>query len=76
MTRLNVGIDVSQDTLDVAFWEQDESVFQGEFPNNKGGFCTIAQKIESKCQETEATSVIITKLGSFPADTGEGPARS
>jgi transposase len=60
MTRLNVGVDVSQDTLDVAFWEQDESVFQGKYPNNTEGFDIIAQKIESKCQETEATSVLIT----------------
>jgi len=59
MERLVVGIDVSKDTLDVAFWEHDEPVFQGKFPNNKDGFQTIAQKIEAKCQETNATSILV-----------------
>jgi transposase len=57
--RLNVGVDVSKDSLDVAYWETDESVFQGKFPNTKKGFQTIAQKIEAKCQETNTTSVFI-----------------
>ena len=59
MERLIVGIDVSQNTLDVAFWEYDEAVFQGKFPNNKDGFQTIAEKIKSKCQETNATSILV-----------------
>ena len=59
MERLIVGIDVSQNTLDVAFWEYDEAVFQGKFPNNKDGFQTIAEKIESKCHETNATSILV-----------------
>ena len=59
MTRLNVGIDVSKDTLDVAFWEQDEAVFQGKFPNDPKGFTTIAEKIKRKCEEADTTSVLI-----------------
>lgn len=57
MKRLNVGIDVSKDTLDMAFWEQDESVFQGQFPNTKEGFQTIARKIEARRQHINATIV-------------------
>ena len=59
MTKLNVGVDVSKNSLDVAFWEQDEAVFQGKYPNDKKGFTTIAQKIQSKCEETGTTSVLI-----------------
>jgi transposase len=57
--KLNVGVDVSKDSLDVAYWETGKSVFQGKFPNTKKGFQTIAQKIEAKCQETNATSVLV-----------------
>jgi len=59
MKRLNVGIDVSKDTLDVAFWEQDKAVFQGKFPNDQKGFRTIAQSIKRKCKETDATSILV-----------------
>ena len=61
MAKLNVGIDVSKDSLDVAYWdyEQNEAVFMGKFSNDKKGFNTIAQKIKSKCEETNATSVCI-----------------
>ena len=59
MQRLIIGIDVSKDTLDVAFWENDEAIFQGKFPNNEDGFLTIAQKIEAKCQETNTTSILV-----------------
>lgn len=61
MIRLNVGIDVSEKTLDVAFWdpEQDKAVFQGKFPNTEQGFRTIAQKIQQRCMEVNATSVLV-----------------
>ena len=61
MTRLNVGIDVSANSLDVAYWEQEqgEAVFQGKFPNTSKGFQTIAQKIKRRCEETDTTSVLI-----------------
>ena len=59
MKILNVGVDVSQHTLDVAFWEESKPVFQGKYPNNHKGFQTIAQKIEAKCQETDTTSVFV-----------------
>jgi transposase len=59
MKRLNVGIDVSKDTLDVAYWEhsQNESVYQGKFPNTQQGFHDIMQKVEHICQETNHTTV-------------------
>jgi transposase len=61
MTRLNVGVDVSKDSLDVAYWEQeqDKAVFQDEFPNNQKGFRIIERNIERKCKEIDATSVLI-----------------
>ena len=59
MTRLNVGVDVSKNSLDVAFWEQDKAVFQGKYPNDKKGFTNIAQKIQSKCEETDTTNVLV-----------------
>lgn len=59
MERLNVGIDVSKDTLDVAYWDQDEPVFLGQFPNTKEGFQAIVKEIEVKCQEINATSVLV-----------------
>ncbi len=55
--RLNVGIDVSKASLDVAYWKQDKAVFQGKYPNSKKGFRIIAQNIKLKCQETGATTV-------------------
>ena len=71
--KLNVGVDVSKDSLDVAFWDEDRdrAIFQGKFANDKKGFQTIAQKIENRCREigdisdnisgdtTETTSIII-----------------
>jgi transposase len=59
MQRLVIGIDVSKNTLDMAFWEYDESVFQGKFPNSKEEFHVIAQKIKARSRETNATSVFI-----------------
>lgn len=61
MTRLNVGIDVSEKTLDVAYWDysQDKAVFQGKFPNTNEGFNAIARNIQLKCEEIDATSVFI-----------------
>ena len=56
--KLNVGVDVSKDSLDVAFWdeERDEAVYQGKFTNDKKGFQTIAQKIEHRRIEIGDTS--------------------
>ena len=58
MTRLNVGIDVSKDSLDVAFWDadRDAAVFQGKFTNDQKGFQTITQKIEHRRREIADTS--------------------
>jgi len=51
--KLNVGVDVSKDSLDVAFWdeERDKAVYQGKFTNDKNGFQTIAQKMEHRRRE-------------------------
>ena len=57
--RLNVGIDVSKDSLDMAFWEQDEAVYKGKFPNTRKGFNAITRKIQRKCKETDTSHVAI-----------------
>jgi len=61
--KLNVGVDVSKDSLDVAFWDEDrdEAVFLGKFTNDKKGFQTIAQKIEHRRGE----------IGDISGDTAE-----
>jgi len=50
--RLNIGIDVSKKTLDVAYWDEDrdKAVYQGKFSNTQKGFDTITQKIERLCE--------------------------
>ena len=52
MKRLSVGVDVSEKTLDVAYWDQDEdeSVLVGKFPNTSEGFQAIERKIEEPPQ--------------------------
>lgn len=59
MTRLSVGIDVSEKSLDVAYWDQkqDEAIFIGKFPNTPNGFQAIERKIEKKRQKVDATIV-------------------
>lgn len=61
MKRLNVGIDVSEKTLDVAYWDygRDKAVFQGKFPNTNEGFSDITRSIELECKGTNATSVFV-----------------
>jgi transposase len=48
MTKLNFGVDVSEKTLDLAYWDQSKQkpIFQDKFPNTKQGFQTIASRIE------------------------------
>ena len=47
MTKLNFGVDVSEKTLDLAYWDQSKQkpIFQDKFPNTKQGFQTIASRI-------------------------------
>lgn len=59
MQRLIIGTDVSKETLDMAFWEQDEAVFQGKFSNTHEEFPNIAQMIKDKCKETNINRVFI-----------------
>lgn len=61
MKRLNIGIDVSKDTLDMAYWEHNQSkaVYKGKFPNAQKGFHDIVKVVENICQETESTTVLV-----------------
>lgn len=60
--ELNVGVDVSKDSLDVAFWDadRDAAVFQGKFANDQKGFQTITQKIEHRRREIEGASETVS----------------
>jgi transposase len=59
MERLSVGVDVSEKTLDVAYWDedQDKAVFIGKFPSTPDGFQNIKREIEKQRQKTNATIV-------------------
>jgi transposase len=59
MKRLSVGVDVSEKTLDVAYWDQDENepVFVGTFTNNCKGFQSIQRKIEERSMNIDATVI-------------------
>lgn len=61
MNRLNVGIDVSKDTLDMAYWEhnQNEPVYQDKFPNTQQGFHDILQKVKDICEETNINDATV-----------------
>ena len=43
-----IGIDVSKNDLDVAFWQNDKVFLLGKYPNNQNGFQTIYKDVESK----------------------------
>ena len=59
MKKLSVGVDVSEKTLDVAYWDQDkdEPVFVGKFANNHKGFQAIQRKIEERSKNIDATVI-------------------
>ena len=59
MKRLNVGVDVSEKTLAVAYWDQDEDkpVFVGTLTNNPEGFQAIQRKIEERSKNIDATVI-------------------
>ncbi len=59
MKRLNVGIDVSEKTLAVAYWDQDDDgpVFVGTLTNTPKGFQAIQQKIEERSKNIDATVI-------------------
>ena len=57
--RLSVGVDVSEKTLAVAYWDQDanEPVFIGTFANNPKGFQAIQREIEERSKSIDATVI-------------------
>jgi transposase len=59
MKRLSIGIDVSEKTLDVAYWDQDENkpVFVGALTNNRKGFQAIQRKIEERSKNIDAAMI-------------------
>ena len=59
MNKLIIGIDVSKNDLDVAFWQNDKSFFLGKYPNNQNGFQTIYQDVEAKKQKINADTVLV-----------------
>jgi len=59
MNKMIIGIDVSKNDLDVAFWQNDKSFFLGKYPNNQNGFQTIYQDVETKRQKYNADTVLV-----------------
>ncbi len=59
MKKLSLGVDVSEKTLDVAYWDQDknEPVLVGAFTNNPKGFQTIQRKIEERRKDIDAAII-------------------
>ena len=62
MNKLIIGIDVSKNDLDVAFWQNDKSFFLGKYPNNQNGFQTIYQDVEAKKQKINADTVLVVMV--------------
>ncbi len=57
MEKLCVGVDVSEKELTVAYWNQDEPVLIGTYPNTDDGFCAIGKKIEELLNATQGDFV-------------------
>lgn len=62
MKRLCIGVDVSEKTLDVAYWDdqKQEAVFMGKYPNTHTGFQRIKGKVEKRKRATEAELAHVT----------------
>ena len=41
MNKMIIGIDVSKNNLNVAFWQNNKAFFLGKYTNNQNGFQTI-----------------------------------
>ncbi len=72
MKKLSVGVDVSEKTLDVAYWDQDKDkpVFVGKLTNNPRGFQAIQRKMEELSKNIDA---IVIHLVMEPSGGYEQP---
>lgn len=59
MNKLFIGIDVSKNDLDVAYWQNDKTFFLGKYPNNQNGFQSICQDVEARRQKANADKVFV-----------------
>lgn len=59
MNKMIIGIDVSKNDLDIAFWQNEKAFFLGKYLNNHNGFQTIYQDVESKRQKYNADTVLV-----------------
>lgn len=57
--KLTVGVDVSKHTLDVAFWQDEKSIFLGKFPNNYDGFHDIVQQIQKQILDGKRSVFVV-----------------
>jgi hypothetical protein len=55
MNKLFIGIDVSKNDLDVAYYQDGKTFFLGKYPNNQNGFQSIYQDIEAKSKNPMLT---------------------
>jgi hypothetical protein len=63
--KLNVGIDVSKKTLDVAHWDEEhnKTVYHGKFSNTRKGFDAIAKKMEQLREQMMREQMMREQLG-------------
>jgi transposase len=59
MERLIIGVDVSQLSIDVAYFQQESAVFLGKFDNNDDGFALLEKEISVKQRQFDAQEVLL-----------------
>jgi transposase len=65
MERLVVGIDVSQHTIDVAYWEKGNAIYLGNFSNNPDGFNDFRETIYSIGADDKQVLVVMEPTGGY-----------
>lgn len=58
ISKMIIGIDVSKNDLDVAYYQDGKIFFLGKYSNNQSGFQSIYQDIEEKRQKANADIVL------------------
>ncbi|MCP4257806.1 MAG: IS110 family transposase [Planctomycetes bacterium] len=64
MTTLYIGVDVSKDTLDVAYWTGTEATTIGTFTNNSAGFDELSAQLV-KLAGAQQICLVLEATGSY-----------
>jgi transposase len=67
MERLIVGVDVSQLSIDVAYFQKESAVFLGKFENNKDGFGILEKEISAKQRQfgVQEVQLVLEPTGGY-----------